>query len=60
MLLWFSTAAGYAARIILRTMPPATALVPFICASSGFFRLEITLGQRAARRHAERQRKEAV
>lgn len=47
--LWFSTAAGYSARVFLPSCPPAHAIVPFVCARARFFCVEITLDRRAAR-----------
>ena len=51
--LWFSTAAGYSARVYLPSCPPAHALVSFVCASSSVFELRIDLDRRLARRRAE-------
>lgn len=59
MEIWFSTAAGYAARIGLDGVIPASALVPFAVAQFVFFGLSMELDVRALRR-TMRARKGAV
>ena len=52
--IWFSTAAGFAARIVLPGMPPVAAMVPFVCESSDLFEVEMNLNLRRARTMARR------
>jgi hypothetical protein len=47
--IFFSTAAGYAARVYLAVCPPASAFVPFVLERGGPFNVSIDLSRRALR-----------
>jgi hypothetical protein len=50
--LWFSTAAGYSARVYLPMSPPPAAIIPLACSSGIAFNVRIDLDRRAVRRWA--------